>query len=81
MESNAKDEDWMNVDIKEIENNLNFLKSEVDNVLPDSVFNLDEVGCHYYVDSEKKNMLSFHKVLKPVQWIILYQDVGKGHLQ
>ena len=57
LESIAKDEDRMNVDIKEIENNLNILKSEVDNVPPDFVFNLDEVGCHDYVDSEKKYVI------------------------
>ena len=54
IESNPKDADRIEVSIIDIENNLNILRNEVQGVPPNFVFNLDEVGCHDFVDASKK---------------------------
>lgn len=54
IESDPKDADRIEVSLKDIENNFNILKNEIQGVPPNFVFNLDEVGCHDYVDPKKK---------------------------
>lgn len=58
VEAQSKNSNRLFVTLASIEENTNKLAQEIQNVPPDFVMNLDEVGCHDYVDAQTKTVIA-----------------------
>ena len=74
IEALSKDANRLTVSIENIETNTNTLSRAIYNVPPDFVMNLDEVGCHDFVDAQSKTVIAPASCTAPV----VYYPVGRS---